>query len=231
MTISSDRMNVSQNFIKYAVIIVEILNIQYNLTDARFREQPTTLSSMTDNDKESFLSAITNLIDNFVSFVSRWKVHHVMSLSISFAPYQPMQGSSYIHIPNELLRKQAGWEERKISLQFNSETLMYRWISHEARWWHMYADTCMTHVWHMYGDTCMPLLSVLFREEHLMTSHISECSIHPPQLLKYPSPKHDNDTEYNILKFKNFAKMVYVPMVLYCDFETFFVPVEDNGKT
>ena len=30
-----------------------------------------------------------------------------MSLSISFAPYRPMQGSSYIHTPNELLRKQA----------------------------------------------------------------------------------------------------------------------------
>ena len=30
-----------------------------------------------------------------------------MSLSISFAPYRPMQTSSYIHTPNELLRKQA----------------------------------------------------------------------------------------------------------------------------
>ena len=30
-----------------------------------------------------------------------------MSLSISFAPYRPMQGSSYIHTLNEWLRKQA----------------------------------------------------------------------------------------------------------------------------
>ena len=30
-----------------------------------------------------------------------------MSLSISFAPYRPMQGSSYISTPKELLRKQA----------------------------------------------------------------------------------------------------------------------------
>ena len=48
-----------------------------------------------------------NLIDNFVSVGSGWKVHHVMSLSISFAPYRPMQCSSCIPTPNELLRKQA----------------------------------------------------------------------------------------------------------------------------
>ena len=53
------------------------------------------------------MSTIMNLIDNFVSVRSGWKVHHVMSLSISFAPYRPMQGSSYIPTPSELLRKQA----------------------------------------------------------------------------------------------------------------------------
>ena len=62
---------------------------------------------MTDYDKELFLSTIMNLIDNFVSVGSGWIVHHVMSLSVSFAPYRPMQGSSYIHTPKELLRKQA----------------------------------------------------------------------------------------------------------------------------
>ena len=31
-----------------------------------------------------------------------------------------------------------------------------------------------------------------------------------------------------MLKFKNFAKTLPVPMVLYCDFETFFISVEDN---
>ena len=56
------------------------------LTEARFRVPPTTLSSMTDYDKESFLNTIMNLIDNFVSVGSGWKVHHLMSLSISFAP-------------------------------------------------------------------------------------------------------------------------------------------------
>ena len=74
----------------------------------------------------------------------------------------------------------------------------------------------------------MPLLPVLFSAEDFLRSHTAECSIHPPQRLEYPSPKHDGDTEYNILKFKHFAKTLPVPMVLYCDFETFLVPVEDN---
>ena len=61
---------------------------------------------MTDYDKESFLRTIMNLLNNFVSVGSGWNVHRVMFLSISFAPYWPMQGSSYIHTPNELFRKQ-----------------------------------------------------------------------------------------------------------------------------
>ena len=48
-----------------------------------------------------------NLIDNFVSVCSGEKVHHVMSLYIFFTPYRPMQSSSYIHTPSELLIKQA----------------------------------------------------------------------------------------------------------------------------
>ena len=70
-----------------------------------------------------------------------------------------------------------------------------------------------------------------FREEHLLTSHIAECNIHLPQRLEYQSPKQDNDTEYYILKFNNFAKTLPVPAVLYYDFETFLVQVEDNATT
>ena len=73
-----------------------------------------------------------------------------------------------------------------------------------------------------------PYCLYCFCKEDFLRSHIPECSIHPPQRLEYPSPKHDGDTEYNILKFTNFAKTLPVPMVLYCDFETFLIPVEDN---
>ena len=48
-----------------------------------------------------------NLIDNFSSVGSGWKVQQVMTLTISCAPYRQMQGSSYMTTPKELLRKQA----------------------------------------------------------------------------------------------------------------------------
>ena len=47
-----------------------------------------------------------------------------------------------------------------------------------------------------------PYCLYCFSNEDFLRSHIRECSIHPPQRLEYPSPKHDGDTEYNILKFK-----------------------------
>ena len=63
-----------------------------------------------------------------------------------------------------------------------------------------------------------PYCLYCFTVEHHLASYIPECCIHAPQRLEYPSPKHDNDTEYNILTFKNFAKTLPVSMVLYCDF-------------
>ena len=64
-----------------------------------------------------------------------------------------------------------------------------------------------------------------------MRSHIPKCSIHSPQRLEYPSPNHDGDAEYNMLKFKTFAETLPVPMVVYFDFETFLVPVEENENS
>ena len=73
-----------------------------------------------------------------------------------------------------------------------------------------------------------PFCLYCFSKEEL-NSHIPECRIHPPQHLEYPSPQNDNDTDYNILKFRNFSKKLSVSMVLYCDFETFMVQVDPNG--
>ena len=75
-----------------------------------------------------------------------------------------------------------------------------------------------------------PYFIYCFTEEHYLTSHILDYSIHPAQRLKYPSPRDNNDVDYNILKFKNFAETLPVPVGLYCDFETFLVPVEHNAK-
>ena len=68
-----------------------------------------TANNLVINDwlcQSVIFSTITKLIDNFISVGSGCNVHHVMSLSISFAPYWPMQGSSYIPTSKQLLRKQ-----------------------------------------------------------------------------------------------------------------------------
>ena len=82
---------------------------------------------------------------------------------------------------------------------------------------------------HKVATHICPYCLYCFSTEHFLRSHLPECSIHPPQRLEYQTPKHDGDTAYNILKFKNFAKTLPVPMVLYYDFEIFLVSVEDNG--
>ena len=74
-----------------------------------------------------------------------------------------------------------------------------------------------------------PYCLYCFTEENHLTSHIPDCSMHAPQRMEYPSAKHDGDKEYNILTFTNFAKTLPVPMALYCEFEKYLVPVEDNG--
>ena len=46
-----------------------------------------------------------------------------------------------------------------------------------------------------------------FSKKYSLRSHIRECSNHPPQRLEYPSPKHEGDTAYNILKSKILPKL------------------------
>ena len=82
---------------------------------------------------------------------------------------------------------------------------------------------------HQHSTHVCPYCLYCFSKEDFFRSHIPECSIHHPQRLEYLSPKDDGDIEYNIFMFKHFAKTLPVPIVLYCDFETFLVPVEDNG--
>ena len=231
-----------------------------------------------------------NLIDNFVSVGSGWKVHHVMSVSISFAPYRPMQGSSYISNPKELLRKQAvlniqNWDDNYCILytilahihpltredhpsrpqkyiKFMSDqnyeglefplkitdvpkldmmnpdisvhVLFYKNHNpfppynspHRTRKYHVNLLLIMDEksgnshyllirsLSRLAGDRTnyqhsthvCPYFLYCFSKADLLRSHIPECSIPPPQGLEYPSPKHDGDTEYNILKFKNFAQ-------------------------
>ena len=65
-----------------------------------------------------------------------------------------------------------------------------------------------------YTHVC-PYCLYCFSQARLLTTHLSNCSIHPEQKVEYPSP---NDPEKNIKKFKAIAKTLPVPFVLYADF-------------
>ena len=73
-----------------------------------------------------------------------------------------------------------------------------------------------------------PYCLYCFSEAHLLTAHLSDCSIHPEQKVEYPSP---DDPEKIIKKFKAIAKTLPVPFVLYADFEAILVPAEENKES
>ena len=63
-----------------------------------------------------------------------------------------------------------------------------------------------------------------FTNPNVLKNHISECSIHP-------EPKDNEDVEFGILRFKNIRRTLPVPLALYCDFESFLIPVKDDDST
>jgi hypothetical protein len=63
-----------------------------------------------------------------------------------------------------------------------------------------------------------------FWQEEVLSRHLPECEIHPPQRIRYPQP--DN----NILSFKATQKQFPVQFAIYADFES-FLPSVDDEKT
>ena len=59
---------------------------------------------------------------------------------------------------------------------------------------------------HQHSTHVCPYCLYCFSKEDFLRSHIPECSIHPPQRLEYPAPKHDGDTEYKIVKVKKICQ-------------------------
>ena len=64
-----------------------------------------------------------------------------------------------------------------------------------------------------------PLLLYCFSQANLLKQHLPECSIHPEQKIEYPTPKNDEDTDYNVKYFKASRNTLPFPFVLFCDFE------------
>ena len=76
-----------------------------------------------------------------------------------------------------------------------------------------------------------PYCLYCFTNPNWLKNHISECSIHPVQKITFPEPKDNEDVDFDILRFKNIRLTLLVSFALYCDFESFLVPVKDDYST
>ena len=71
-----------------------------------------------------------------------------------------------------------------------------------------------------------------FSNPNLLKNHITDCFIHPVQKITFPEAKDNEDVDFDILRFKNIRRTLPVPFALYCDFESFLIPVKyDNSRS
>jgi len=64
-----------------------------------------------------------------------------------------------------------------------------------------------------------------FSRKDLLDKHILNCFRNPPQMVKYPDPKDENECT---VKFREYKKQFRLPFYLVCDFEAFLTPIDDN---
>ena len=76
-------------------------------TTARFRTQPNIISDTDDVSADRIASEFLTGIENFNSRGSNWVVESVLDFRITFAPYRPAQGTSFIPTPREIALKKA----------------------------------------------------------------------------------------------------------------------------
>ena len=95
----------------YATIDIEFHRTtpdgQLQQATARFRTSPETLSSVETVNVDKILIEILSSIDNFSSRGSNWCLSRIIHFSLTFAPFRPTQGSSFIKTPSKIKAKKA----------------------------------------------------------------------------------------------------------------------------
>ena len=76
-------------------------------TTARFRTTPTIISDVSDLSIDHIASEFLSAIENFNTRGSNWVVECLVDFRITYAPYRPTQGSSFIPTPREIALKRA----------------------------------------------------------------------------------------------------------------------------
>ena len=76
-------------------------------TTARFRTQPDVISDTSDVTADRIANEFLTGIENFGSRGSNWVVESVLDFRITYAPFRPAQGTSFIATPREIAVKKA----------------------------------------------------------------------------------------------------------------------------
>ena len=91
-------------------------------TTARFSTQPNVISDTSDVSVDRIAGEFLSWIENFNRRGSNWIVESVLHFHITFAPFRPTQGSSFIFTPREIAVKHA-----IINIQNYDDHLCFLW--------------------------------------------------------------------------------------------------------
>jgi len=71
-------------------------------TTARFRIQPDIIANTNDVTANRIANEFLTGIENFASRSSNWSTELVLDFRITYAPFRPAQGTSFIPTPHEI---------------------------------------------------------------------------------------------------------------------------------
>ena len=76
-------------------------------TTGRFRTQPEIISNINDVTTDHIADQFAAGIENFNKRGSNWLVDYIIGFRITYAPFRPAQGTSFIPTPREIALKKA----------------------------------------------------------------------------------------------------------------------------
>ncbi|XP_068737976.1 uncharacterized protein [Montipora capricornis] len=156
---------------------------------------------------------ILNKIAVWISEGSGWTIQSVENHYINVVKYEPMKGSSYIKLPNELKHSAKGLINMK-----NEDNECFRWchirhLNPQDKYPQRIKKSDKAFIENLnYSGIEFPVTTK--HSERVLTDHKENCiQVNGTQAIQMPT-KDDN-----ILKFNNFHKQLPVPFVIYADFE------------
>ena len=116
-------------------------------------------------------------------------------------------------------------KKRKMEILSEMPNYHYVWINNLSRLLSSQVSKCKISKY--FCDRCV----VYFHSEEKLKVHEVECETLNKSKIKLPSPKpNDTDNSYQILKFKNFKNKEKAPFVVYADFESVLLTIDNDVR-